>query len=39
MKKIREFTDDEYLKIGVVVFKVALVCFLAGIFTGWLIFK
>jgi hypothetical protein len=32
-------TDKQYMKIGFVMFKVAIVCFLVGIFVGWLIFK
>jgi hypothetical protein len=32
-------TDDEYFKIGIQLFKVAIVCFIVGIFVGWLIFK
>ena len=32
-------TDKEYMGIGITLFKVAVVCFLVGIFVGWLIFK
>jgi hypothetical protein len=32
-------TDKQYMKIGITLIKVAIVCFLAGIFVGWLIFK
>lgn len=32
-------TNDEYFKIGIQLLKVAVVCFLVGVFVGWLIFK
>jgi hypothetical protein len=32
-------TKDEWMGIGVVLIKVAIVCFLGGILVGWLIFK
>jgi hypothetical protein len=32
-------TNDEYFKIGIQLFKVAIVCFSVGVFVGWLIFK
>jgi hypothetical protein len=32
-------TDKQYMKIGITLIKLAVVCFLVGIFVGWLIFK
>ncbi len=32
-------TDKDYMKIGVLVFKIALISFSVGVFVGWLIFK
>jgi len=32
-------TNEEYMGIGITLLKVAIVCFLVGIFVGWLIFK
>ena len=34
-----KLTDRQYYEIGFVVFKVALVCYLVGVFVGWIIFK
>ncbi len=39
MSKIEIMTDKEYMKVGIVVFKVALTSFSLGIIVGLLIFK